>query len=113
MNIGSLEPVSNRETWTRSAEVFESAPGDIDITGAAITVGLRDQKTKSVMHNLTVGDGVTITSGTGGAFEWTLTETQMRSICPGTYDLGIVVEISDTYTQLFAGTVPVVDGVIS
>lgn len=111
---GVLESVTNREDWVVPVEVTDPDSGDpIDITAATITLAVRDQKTKTQALEATVGDGITITDGPGGTFQWAFTESQMHGLCATTYDVGLVIEINAVKTQLFVGTVPVLDGIVS
>lgn len=105
MQTGSFAPVSNRATWTDSYQLTDADDGDlIDLTGIdGITVEIR-----SASLTATLGSGVTVTGA--GTFEWTFTETQMRTLCPGTYKVACVAEDGDESEQIFIFDLPVLDG---
>lgn len=112
MYIGELKSVSNREDWKVPITVVDDDTDEaVDITGATITVAIRRQGCSSADMTLTVGSGVTITDADDGIFEFAFTVTQMRTLDPDTYDIGITVTIDGETTQLFSGTVPILDGV--
>lgn len=113
MYIGALEPVTNREDWTIDGELTDESGVAVDITTADITMGVRDQKTKSQVLTAEVGDGITILVGPSGTFEIAFLASQMRALCAGTYDVGIIIEIATDTTQLFTGTVRIIDGVVT
>ena len=113
MYLGVLEPISNREDWTETIQTLDENNAVVDITGATITFALRDKKTKVQVLSADTQDGITISNPTQGIFYWSFTVDDVHSVCPGTYDVGLVIEISGTSSQLFIGTVQVLDGVVS
>jgi hypothetical protein len=109
-----LDPVSNREDWTVTVAVADDNTGGVvDITDATITVTVRDIKTKSEALTATNGDGVTITSGVDGIYEWAFTAEEMSGVCPGTYEVGVICVLNGTTSQLLIGTVPILDGIVT
>lgn len=113
MNIGSFEPVSNRVSWADTIFVFDSDPGDTDITGCSISMAVRDKKCDRAVLSAEVGSGITITDATGGEFTFSFTRDQMYGIDPGTYKVGITITFDDgSDDQLFIGTVEVKDGIV-
>jgi hypothetical protein len=113
MYIGSLPSFTNREDWDQSITVVSSSGAPVDITGASISLGLRDQKNKTQLVGAQVGNGITLTDPVNGVFQWLISADQVRGLCQGTYDVGIVIALNGGKRQLFAGTVPVVDGIVN
>ncbi len=111
MYQAALSPISNRETWTETFNVVDDDGAGVDLTDAEILVEVRN-KNKSSVLTAEVASGITLDEASTG-FSWTFTATQMRALCAGTYDIGCVVTIDDTTTQLFVGSIQVVDGVVS
>lgn len=113
MYIGNLDPVSNREDWTGTIGATDLDNLPVDITGASIDFEVRDRTTKVQSLAASVGHGITITNGTDGIFEWSFTALQMGGLCPMTYEVGITLTLNGGITQLFIGTVPVLDGIVT
>lgn len=109
-----FQPVSNREDWQETFQVSEEEDGSlIDITGAEITVTVRHRSTQTEILSGEVGDGATLTDPTNGEFEIEFLATDMSSVDPGTYDVGLVLVLAGGTTQILLGTLPVLDGVVS
>jgi hypothetical protein len=107
-------PVSNREDWKETIVLSDGDTGvAIDITGAAISLSVREQKSKVERLSASVGDGITLTNPMQGEFQWEFTDNQMAALDANTYDVGVVMVLSGVATQLITGTVPVVDGVVN
>ena len=110
MYIGSLPGVTNRSTYREQFEVTDADTGElIDLTDATVAFEIRWQSSSEAALTATLAAGVSVIST--GIFEVTFTQAQMRELRAGTYDVGCVVTRDDA-EQLFAGTLPVVDGVI-
>ena len=112
MYIGSFAAVSNRMDWTNTIYLIDSVTGDdIDITGCIIVMAVR-HKDRCQMLQVSVGSGIEIT-GTS-SFTFTFSKQQMHCFCAGTYDVGITIadENDERTSQLFAGSVPIVDGIV-
>lgn len=122
--------VTNRENWTLDVTLSDDDTGDaFDLTGATITLEVR-RATESAGYGggyggygrsewdggcygsprltASIGSGITVT-GTG-VFRVDFTPTQMRSLSPGTYDVGCVITRSGDARQLFLGRLPVLFG---
>jgi hypothetical protein len=80
-----------------------------------ITFAVRREGRSSPNITLTLGNGITlIDHDTDGAFQVELTLDQMRSLRPSeTYEVGITIRLQGETVQLFAGTWPIIDGVVS
>lgn len=106
MYAGSLGTVSNREDYIQEWQTFDEDGDALDLTGATIVYEFRDPATKSAIATATnVIATTTITS--------TIPVATMRGLCAKDYEVGITIKISSVTTQLVAGTIAVVDGVVS
>ncbi len=112
MYVGFAPPTTNREDWTLVCELTDSETGtDGDITGATITVGLRPPDQTLCIYNVGTASGhVTITAA--NQFEISLSRSEMSVLAPDEYELGIVIELDGGITQLFTGSLPVLDGIV-
>lgn len=110
MYTGSLGTVSNREDWIQAIDVVDEDGSNVDISSASIDLAVRLKGSGTPSLEASVGDGINVSSP---RFTFTFDSGDMRGLDPGTYDVGCVVTISGTATQLLVGTVTVVDGVIS
>ena len=48
-----------------------------------------------------------------GALVFTIPDTDLRNATPGSYEVGILLTINGAEVQLFAGTVSILDGLVS
>lgn len=109
MYTGSLGTVSNREDWIQAIEVLDDDGDPVNIAAATIELAVRKQGDGSPSLEASVGDGIVVASP---IFTFTFDVADMRGLCPGSYDVGVVVTIGSTSTQLIVGTVSIVDGVV-
>jgi hypothetical protein len=108
---GSLGVLSNRETYIQDIQAFDEDDEVIDLTGATIVFEMRDRQTKqSALIASTANTKVVIATTT---FTVTFDTTDTATLCAKQYDLGVTILIASVTTQLFAGTIDVVDGVVS
>lgn len=107
-----LARVSNRADWSDVIELSDADTGDaIDLSTADIVVEVVDDCGRRVLSATTDNGKVTVTAP--GSAQFTFTRDEMTSLCPGTYRVGGTVSIGGETEQVFFGTVPVVDGVVS
>ena len=111
---GHIAAVSNRADWLFAVELVDPKTNDlVDFTGAKITVALRQVTQGSPSLSVTNLDGHIDVTGPG-VFEVRITRDEMTKFPAGDLDIGIVVTLNDGVTyQLFAGQLPVVDGVVA
>lgn len=115
MYTTALPAVSNRETWSLSITVTDAAGAAVDLTGATITIGVREPESLQPRATYTSGDGkLAITlPATGGAFTLDVPMDQ-TTYPPGQYEVGVIVKLaSGVKRQLLVATLPVVDGVVT
>lgn len=114
---GSLDPVSNRATWSESFELIDSETGDPISLSAVdeITLEVRDMETQSAVLTATMtgGDIVVVGAATDGTFQVRFEASQMRALCAKTHEVGVTIEQDDDTVQLVIGTLPVLDGIVS
>lgn len=111
MFTGSLAPVSNADDWIDSFELTDAETGDlIDIsTATEIEINVRDRKSRTnrLSGSLTGGE---ITRPQTGIFQWSFDADEMATLCTGTYEVVMRIEIDAISTALVIGTLPVVNG---
>lgn len=109
MYQGTFGPVSNRAEWYERISIRPSASDPVpDVSEIVLTVSGRGcpKITKKLSE-----EGISYDTETG-IFEFTIDDDDMRRFSAGTYDMGILLTISDVDEQLFAGSLHVVDGVV-
>jgi len=113
MYVGSLQPVSNKQSWTQAFEVIDADTGsDLVLTGASIVFEVREPQSCAIVLSATSGNGkVTIPST--GVFQVAFPATDMKSLCAQTYEVGCTVTINDATLQYIIGTLSVLDGIVS
>jgi len=113
MMTGTLEPVSNKETWTDLLEFINDETGEAWFEEAnppdEITLKLRDPQSKSTVLSLSLtGGDLTVTGD--GIVSFVATADAMGGINPKTYEVGVLYEDNDTVSQVLLGTISVLDG---
>lgn len=115
MYRGTLEPVTNQETWDPEIEVRDEDTDDL-ISSAAlssyddITIIIRDPVTKCDELTATVSGGE-IAIIQDGVFQPVFTAAQMaRLAAPKTYELVGRIEEDDEVRQVVLGYLPVLEG---
>lgn len=107
-----LARVSNRATWRDVIELTDADTGDaIDLSEADIVVEVADDCGRILLSATTDNGKVTVL--TAGSAEFVFTRDEMATLCPGTYRVGGTVTIDGDTEQVFFGTVPVMDGVVT
>ena len=110
---GHIAAVSNRADLLFGVELKHPATNDfVDFTDATITVSLRltSQSNPSLTGTNTDGH-VTVTGP--GTFDVHFTRAEMTTLPPGDADMGITVVLDGLTYQVFAGQIPIVDGVVA
>jgi hypothetical protein len=112
MYTGSLPAVSNRETWLLSVTVTDDAGAAVDLTGATVTIGVREPESLQPRITFTSGDGkLTITDATAGVFDLNV-DFDQATFPPGQYEVGVTVKLASGIKRtLVVATLPVIDGV--
>lgn len=117
MYQGSLPQATNRQSWSEVFEMIDTETGEAnDISDAdEITFAVRRKGCTTPEITLTLGSGVALVDDdTDSTFQVDLTVSQMRSLCaPYTYEVGITMLLQGETVQLFEGTWPIIDGVVS
>jgi hypothetical protein len=116
---GHIAAASNRADLLFQVQLVDPVTNDnVDFTGATITVALRPVAGGS---NYSAGPRLSGTNQDGhitvlgpGNFEVKFSRAEMAQFPAGDLDIGITVLLNDGITyQLFAGQLPVVDGVVA
>jgi len=116
MYTGAFAAVSNRETWSFSVTVTDDAGVAVDLTGATITIGVREPESLQPKITYTSGVSAELTipaPATSGVFA--LAAAMNPTLFPpGQYEVGVIVKLaSGTKSTLIVATLPVVDGVVT
>jgi hypothetical protein len=109
MYTGSLGTVSNCETWSQAIDVVDEDGDNVDISAATISLAVRKKGDSSPTLTASVGSGITVATP---RFTFTFTVAQMNGLCAGNYEVGCVVTINGTATQLIIGDLTVKDGIV-
>jgi len=106
MNEVKLGAASTREDYSESWQALDDDGVAIDLTGATIVYEFRDPDTCSRTAATVTIDTTTFTAE--------IPVATMRGLCPNKdYDVGCTIEIGGLTSQLFIGTIPIVDGVVT
>lgn len=113
---GHIAAASNRADLLFQVELIDPVTNDfVDLTDALIKVEARlatAYGTASLLSGSTTDGHVTVTGP--GMFTVHFTRAEMTQFAPGDLDIGITATLNSGITyQLFAGQLPVVDGVVA
>ena len=118
MFTGQVAVISNRATWR--SPVFEVVDEDdgttTDLTDPAlvvdIVVTIRRQddccETPTALATASIANGKVTIPGPG--FQWQFEDTDLSSLCVGTYTLGAKVTIDDYVQDIIIGSLAVIQG---
>ena len=114
MYTGSLPAVSNRETWSLTVTVTDDAGAAVNLTGATITVGVREPESLLPIATYTTpSTQLAITDAVNGVFALNV-DLDQTTYPPGMYEVGVIVKLATSVKrQLVVATLPVVEGVVS
>lgn len=113
MRTGSLDPVSNRESFQLIRQIIDTETGEaIDLTGATIVFELTRQDCCSPALSATTDNGA-VTFPDNFTYQIDFTLAQMRTLCPETYKVGLTFERDDQTTEIIIGTLPILAGNVS
>lgn len=114
MKTGTLEAVSNAETWQDFIELFDDGDGNTfdvsDIT--EVTLKLRDPASKSTVleGSYTGGELVRVGDAADGVYRFTFSADTMSALDPKTYEVGVLASTALITKQLILGSLPVLEG---
>lgn len=113
MNTGSLDAVTNRETFQIECQLIDMETGEpLTLTGGTVVFEVRERGCGSAVLSATNGDGVEFADD-DLTMQITFSESSMNSLCARTYDVGLTFTRDDVTRQVIAGTLPVIDGVVA
>jgi hypothetical protein len=103
---------SNRADWIIDISATDATPGDtfgddIDFTGASVQFAVYDEN-RCQKLSATIGSGITLVGTT--VLEVAFTESQMNTLCPGTYNIGCAYQLAGVTSQLLTGSVSIYEG---
>lgn len=111
---GHIAAASNRADLLFQVELVDPRTNDfVDFTGATITVALRPtSQSMPALSGTNMDSHVTVVGL--GKFDVHFTRAEMARFPAGDLDIGVVVTLAGGITyQLFAGQLPIVDGVVA
>jgi hypothetical protein len=111
---GHIAAASNRADLLFAVELVDPKTNDlVDFTGATIVVALTPTTQTSPALTGTNQDGHITVTGLG-KFDVHFTRAEMAKFPAGEVNIGIVATLADGIAyQLFAGQLPIVDGVVA
>lgn len=112
---GSLDAVTNRETFQIECQVVDTETGEaISLTGGTVVFEIRSQVDGcgAPLLSATNDDGVEFIDD-DLTMQITFSETTMNRLYPGTYDVGMTFERDGITKQVIVGTLPVIDGKVT
>jgi hypothetical protein len=114
MYTGQVATISNRATWR--SDVVELVDEDDDTTtDLTAVVALDIEVTISDLDGCTPRATATIANGKvtvpGPGFQWQFEDTDLSSLCAGTYRLGVKVTMDGFITDVIDGSIAVIEGV--
>lgn len=110
MRTGSLDPVSNRQSFQLIRQIIDAETGEaIDLTGATIVFEVRRKDCSGASLSATTDNGKIIFPTTD-TYQIDFTVEEMRTLFPETYDIGLTFERDDETVQIIIGTLPVLAG---
>lgn len=104
--------LSNKATWSDSIIVRDADTREpIDLTDATeVTVKLRERGREDAALSVSLtGGGVTREESTG-ILSFVFTASQMATLCPATYEIGILITFPDTVEQAVLSRVAILKG---
>lgn len=113
MYTGQVAVISNKATWRSDAvELVDEDDGTtVDLTAVSpldIEVTIKDMDGCWTIATASIDNGKVTVPGPG--FQWQFEDTDLSSLCAGTYRLGAKVTIDGFITDLIDGTIAVLQG---
>jgi len=114
MYQGALSPTSNCAGLELIYEIVDDDTDEpIDLSAAAISFEVRDQKDGASLLVASISNGKVNVIDTG-TFQVSFTAGEMRLLCADTYHVGCTIQNGSAEPQQFIiGTLPVLDGVVT
>ena len=103
---------SNRADWRFWVKNTDPSNGSlVDLPASQVTLQVRRHDGRGPVLSAAPGDGK-ITSPQAGVLEVRFPASEMRNLCPDTYEVGAIISDGTDTVQLILGAVPVTDGVV-
>lgn len=113
MKTGPLDPISNKETWEETVNVYTDDGTPFDLTDVTeITIKVRDPKSTSIVlqGSMTGGEIDIVGDEVDGTFEFTFSADTMSGLSAKTYEVGCLLSTATVTRQIILGTLPVLEG---
>lgn len=112
MFLGTLDPASNRADWELAVSFVDSDTDEaLDISGATITVELRERMSGRTALTASTDNGLVTITDTG-TFSLVVPVASMRTLRADTYEVGGVYVLNGSTRQFAIGLLPVLDGIV-
>lgn len=109
----NLGEASNCEDWRLECEIIDDGTGEpVDLTGASIVFDVRRSREYDCLLSASTENGLITLGPDVGEFVIAIPVDQMQQLRRGTHDVGCTVTLLNKISQLFVGTIPVIDGVV-
>lgn len=110
MSITLNSAAANNADWKTQFQFTDGGTGDfLDFTGANIEIEVRDNDGCRKIEASTGNGKIAIISI--GIFEMTVPASEMKCLCPGSYQIGGVYALNGETISLFTGSLSVINGV--
>lgn len=102
---------SNRADWSETLELIDDDTGEVitDLTGVVIRVQVAARCNRYLSA---VTSDSHVTTSAFGTVTWTFPASEMSTLTPDTYDVGITLERDGAIEQELIGVLPVYEGVV-
>lgn len=117
MYKGTLEAITNRQTWSDTFTCVTLVNGEnvaVNVATAIFELYVQDPGTKiSTLTAKSPDSHFTLPGGgTDGVVKWTFTDTETRKLCAAlTYDVALYITVAGVVTPLALLKLPVLEGI--
>lgn len=109
---GTIDAISNRADWFGTLQLVNDDTDEIitDLTGVTVVIEVRKDCYRPIL-SATLDNGKVTDLG-GGVLQWHFTASEMRCMCPDTYEIGITLTRDSVTEQELVGFLPIISGVV-
>lgn len=117
MFTGQVDVISNKATWrSKTYELVDEDDGtttDLTAVDPEIVVTIRKIddnccQSSTALATASIDNGKVTIPGPG--FYWQFEDSDLSSLCAGTYRLGVKITIADFVTDIIDGTIAIIEG---
>lgn len=116
MYKGTLEVITNRQTWSDTFTCVTLVNGEnvaVNVSAAIFELYVQDTGSKiNILSAKSPDSHFTLPGGgTDGVVKWTFTDTETRKLCAAqTYDVALYITVAGVVTPLALLKLPVLEG---